>query len=320
FIKFSQLYSIYGPIEEYNIDWIHPSCGDMVSKELSGNPKDRIHFLKHCNVLGLKHAVSVGGGSKGSEVLPILKSREDWKIFKKRCTENLDITLASNMFDSIQQLAKDDKYSKKQQLLEDVLKEVIIKAVDDFNNKGWTSRWLIAVFKINEQLKLALGNIQYEDEWFEGADSVMTSLGDECTEWNDDSDIDDFIKLTKAITVHTPAFFDKKEVEWKLENVLDTFQQRGEEESAESIDYIPPDEAEELCDSYDELRDLFEDISDFTLNEKLRGKLIKISKDFDFLMEEVTEYLPSEPDYHNEDDLLDSHSEECGINQIFEDL
>ncbi|MCK5607355.1 hypothetical protein KAR91_36060 [Candidatus Pacearchaeota archaeon] len=301
------------------ICWVHPSCGDMVAKELSNSPKDRIHFLKHCNVSGLKYAVSVGGGSEGSEVLPILKSRKDWSIFEERCIENLSLTLIKNMFDSIQQLAKENKYRKKQQLLENVIKIIIIKAVDEFNAKNWSNAWLIAVLNIKVQLDIETANVNYEEAWFIEADYVMELLEGEYIDW-DVSGFDEFIVLTDAIVGHNSCFLEDKNVKEKWEKVLNVFQQRGEEESSTSGFDVSTDEAEKLYDHSDSLNKLYERISIMMEQEKQNDKFIKISENFAVFMDEVSNFLPYEPDYDRDDDMLYDRSEDFSIDQVFEDL
>jgi len=302
------------------INWIHPSCGDMVAKELSDNPKDRIHFLNHCNVSGLKYAISVGGGFEGSEIFPLLKSPKDWKTFKVRCNKKLDITLINNMFDSIQQLSKSKKNQKEKKLLEIVLKESIVTFIKRFNKKGWSSRELSGVLKIVEtHPEIQLAYIKYKEVWFQYADSVMEILESDYTEWSY-MDINVFDSLTRLIIDYNPHFFDDEKVKHKLKDVIETFLRRGEEESLTSICAPEPQMAEELYDSYDNSRRIFEKLSSMVTSEKQNAKFIEISENFNILMEDIAEYLPPEPDYDRDDDLFYNHSNVYSIEQIFRDL
>ena len=303
------------------IDWVHPSCGDMVAKELSDNPKDRKHFLNHCDISGLKYALSVGGGYKGSEILPVLKSSKDWKVFKARCNKNLDITLINDMFDSIQQLSKSKKHYKEKQLLESVLKEVIVKAIKHFNEKGWPSRELITMFEIIKIYPdIQVENIRYEEVWLRCADSVMEILESDYIEWNSYMDFNVFVSLTRIIIDYNPHFFDDENVKHKWKDVIETFLRRGEEESLTYICDLEPKIAEDLYDSCDNSKRIFKKLSSMVTSEKLNAKFVEISENFNTLMEDVAEYLPPEPDYDREDDLFYNHSDGYSIEQIFKDL
>jgi len=306
------------------IDWIHPSCGDMVAIELSDNPKDRIHFLNHCDVSGLKYAVSVGGGFKGSKILPVLKSPKDWEVFKRQCNKYLNITLINNMFDSIQQLSKSKKHNKEKQLLENVLKEVVLKAIKHFNEKGWQSKELIVVFKIIKNYPdIQLANIKYKEGWFQNADSVMEILENDYTEWHSYTDINDFVSLTKIIIDYNPNLFDNEKVNQKWKDVVETFQRRGGEESLTYICDPETNLAEKLYDSYDSSKRIFEELANMVINEKQNAKFIKIRKNFNALIEYIVEYIPPEPDDYDrygEDDLFYNHSDEYSLEKIFKDL
>ncbi len=318
FIKISLLRD-----KKEEINWIHPSCGDMVAKELSDNPKDRIHFLNHCDISGLKYAVSVGGGSKGSEVMPVLKSSEDWKIFKARFNDNIDISLINNIIDTLQQLSKSKKHNKKKQLLENVFKEVVLKAIKHFNEKGWSSSELIVVFKIIKNYPdIKLSYIKYKEVWFQYADSVMEILESDYAEWNSYMDIDVFGSLTRNIIDYNPPFFDDEKVKHKWKDVIETFLRRGEDESLTCICDPEPQIAEELYDSYDNSKRTFENFSTMVSSEKQNEKFMEISENFNTLMEDVADYLPPEPDYDRlrDDDLFFNHSDGYSVEQIFTDL
>lgn len=310
------------PDESESIEWIHPSCGDMVGTELSGNPKDRMHFLRHCDVFGLMYAVSVGGGSEGTSVLPLLKSPSDWKIFRAQCNKTLDMSLINNIFDSIQQLSKSKKHHKEKRLLENVLKKVVLKAIKQFNEKGWPSRELIVVSKIIKNYpNIQLANIKYKEAWFQHADSVMEILESDYTEWHSYTDINDFVSLTKIIIDYNPKFFDNEKLNQKWKDVVETFQRRGGEESLTYTCDPESQMAEELYDSYDNSRRTFEKFSNMVSSEKQNAKFMEISENFNALMEEIAEYLPQEPDYDRDDDLFYNHSDVYNsIEQIFKDL
>jgi hypothetical protein len=311
-----------GRFAHETIDWVHPSCGDMVAIELSGNPKDRTHFLTHCDISGLKYAVSAGGGSEGSNVLPLLKSPNDWATFKARCNKDWDISLLDNIFDSIQQMAKKTVYNKEKELLKDVLRELIINAIEEINSEGVSGTELLAILKIiklNPDIKLP--NIDYKKPWLEHADSAIELLEADYLEWHRyaDAGLETFVSLTKSIMNYDSHCFDNGEIRNKWQGFTETLLRRGEDEFS-NIHDDDPALAEMLYDNYDSTKRLFEEASTMMENEEESTKCIRISENFDELRESISEYLPQEPDYERDDDFSYPHPDDFSIEGIFKDL
>jgi hypothetical protein len=303
-----------------SINWIHPSCGDMVAAELSDNPKDRIHFLTYCDISGLRYAVSVGGGSEGSNVLPLLKSPKDWEIFKSRCNIDWNAELLNSISDSVRQLAKNTKYQKEEELLKDVLIEVITNAIEQINNNGCAGRKLLAIFeiiKLYPDIKFPL--IAYKRSWLDYTDSTFELLEADYSEWNQTTQLSTFISLCKAISNYDPHCFDDDEIRDKWQRFTEILLRRGEEESS-NIHDDDPALAEELYESYTSSKHLFEEVSTIMESEENNQQCIRISENFIALREEISEYLPGEPDYNSDDDLSYSHPDECSVEEIFKDL
>ncbi len=302
------------------IRWIHPSCGDMVAIELSDNPKDRIYFLTHCDISGLKYAVSVGGGSEGSKVLPLLKSPKDWAIFKSRCDMDWNAELLNNISDSIQQLTKNTKYQKEQKLLKDVLMEVITNAVEQINNKSCSGRELLAIFKIIKLFPdIQLPIIAYKRTWLECADSAIELLEADYFEWHKYVVLNIFLSLSSAIVNYDPHCFDDEEIRNKWKRFTETLLRRGEDESS-NIHDDAPDLAEMLYDSYDSTKRLFEEASTMMESEEENEQCLRISENFVTLKEDISEYLPQEPDYDRDEDLSYHNLDEYSVEEIFKDL
>lgn len=303
-----------------DITWIHPSCGDMVAMELSISPKDRTYFLDNCDVNGLKYAISVGGGYKGLEVLPLLKNPKDWKIFKARCNEVLDISLVNNIFDSVQRLSKSGKHQKEKQLLEHVLKENVVNVIEHFNKKGWSDNGLLTMLNnIKYCSGITLPVIKYGDTWLKCADSAIEILEGDYSEWHEYADIDIFLSLTKAIIAYEPHFLGDEDIKNKWRDVVNIFLERGEEESLTEVCDPEPDLVEELYDSYNGSEGLFKELSTIVKNTEQHKKLVEISTNFSLLSRNIAQYLPPEPDYERDDDDF-YNSEDWSIEGIFRDL
>ncbi len=69
------------------IDWIHPSCRDLVIEELSTQPDLQTTFLQSMSLQGIKLAISDSGGATGDRQLPLMNHDSDWDILKERCLQ-----------------------------------------------------------------------------------------------------------------------------------------------------------------------------------------------------------------------------------------
>jgi hypothetical protein len=319
FIKLVIIYPKVHKSYEF-IEWVHPSCGDMVSIELSDNPKDRIHFLTQCDVSGLKYAVSVGGGYKGLTILPLLKNPKDWEIFKTRCKNEWNTELLNNISDSIQQLTKSAKHHKEKELLKDVLREVTTNAIERVNSKGGSGKELLTILEIIKLYSnIQLPIVAYKRPWLKSTDSAIKLLEADYLEWHKCADLSIFISLSKDIMNYDPHCFDDVEIQNKWQSFIETLFIRGENESS----YIYDDDpalAEELYESYDSTKRLFEEVSNIIESEEESTKCKRISDNFEALREDISEYLPHEPDYDRDDDFSYHNPDEYSVEEIFKDL
>ncbi len=322
FIKTMRLYTPTGQIVDGSIEWIHPSCGDMVAIELSDNPKDRLHFLTHCSLSGLKYAISVGGGSTGSLILPLLKSPTDWKIFKARCNENWGASLLYNICDSVQQLAKDTKYHKEKELLKNILIEVTLNTIKKINANNSSSSDLSSTLKV---IKLypditQLPTVAYKKTWLDYANSAIEILEDDYSKWHTFAGIDIFISLSNAIKSYdSHGFNDDNEIQLKWQNFIEVLFRRGREESSMSGYDIEPEAAEELHSSYIETKELFEEVSTM-VSEEESIECVCISENYDTLIDELCDVIPHEDEYDRNEDIYSSPSNEFSVESIFKDL
>lgn len=69
------------------LEWIHPSCRDLVIDELVTDEYFRQRFLRTASVDGLELAVSTEGGAGGGRNLPLMVGQNDWRLFEERCAE-----------------------------------------------------------------------------------------------------------------------------------------------------------------------------------------------------------------------------------------
>ncbi|NOU08425.1 MAG: hypothetical protein HOO98_00185, partial [Nitrospira sp.] len=69
------------------IDWIHPSCRDLVIEELATQADLRNKFIASMSLQGIKLAISDSGGATGDRQFPLMNHPSTWQVFEKRCFE-----------------------------------------------------------------------------------------------------------------------------------------------------------------------------------------------------------------------------------------
>jgi hypothetical protein len=71
----------------FRLDWIHPSCRDLVIEELATQPELLNNFLRSMSLQGIKLAISDSGGASGDRQLPLMSHPNTWEVLEKRCLE-----------------------------------------------------------------------------------------------------------------------------------------------------------------------------------------------------------------------------------------
>jgi hypothetical protein len=67
------------------IDWIHPSCRDLVIEELAKEHDLQSKFLESMSLQGIKLAISDSGGAVGDRHMPLMTHQGNWDLLKRRC-------------------------------------------------------------------------------------------------------------------------------------------------------------------------------------------------------------------------------------------
>jgi len=310
---------------ETSIEWVHPSCGDMMAEQLASNPHDRLCFLEKSDYWGLKYILSTGGGAKGEKSLPLLQSQKDWAIFERRILDSTPI----NMFllaDIYELLKNPDKHKlpfEKQQYLEQILKKASSALINLNNKSGWNSnalKFLITISLKYPQWKLdRLKN--YHAMWLEYIDSVAEILESEYKKWHKHADLKEFISVTNAILEYDDKFLLAPDIYKKWCEILKLFERRGLEESSElhlnNYSTVESDDIELFQNSYNESKGLFEDLSGL-VEDSSKYEFDSISCAFEELEDEIGSYIPPEPDYDDEDRMYSN--EDVSVENLFTDL
>lgn len=67
------------------IDWIHPSCRDLVIEELAHEHDLQTKFLGSMSLQGIKLAISDSGGATGDRHMPLMNYQGNWELLTNRC-------------------------------------------------------------------------------------------------------------------------------------------------------------------------------------------------------------------------------------------
>ena len=88
------------------VDWIHPSCKDLVIEELARQPQLRNAFLRVMSLAGIKIAISSAGGAEGKRVFPFLTSIQSWEFLQERCASVISAGSDDEIADLLRVLAE----------------------------------------------------------------------------------------------------------------------------------------------------------------------------------------------------------------------
>jgi hypothetical protein len=89
-----------------SVDWIHPSCKDLVIEELARQPQLRDAFLRVMSLAGIKIAISSAGGAEGNRMFPFLTSIQSWGILQERCASVISTGSDDEITDLLRVLAE----------------------------------------------------------------------------------------------------------------------------------------------------------------------------------------------------------------------
>ena len=329
----NQLTEAFIKINSFNetilITWVHPSCGDMVSSELSRNAKDRIHYINNCEIMGLKYLLSIGGGSKGEINMPFLKTDYDWELFETRLNklENYELTIIEDMVSTVAYINKTAKYSHIKARLERIIYDVLLpKYITYYNINGWELDSFFIGFELQKRSlhkeTNRSPNIEYEKIWLDIADNVILDLSSDDMIWENCYHLDKLNKLNAFLYEKDPIFFEKEHITKKYKEVIDECIQRGDQE-IHSISDPNEKDIEEWADGYKDASKSFLRLSELTVNLYDKDSLSVIAKSFQEITEDYQEQIPFEPDYGDDDNYRyerGGSESSFSVDRLFEDL
>ncbi len=224
--------------------WVHPSMRDLVVTYLINNKNNRLDFLSKCSIGGISLALSIGGGSEGTRIFPLVIDSEDKLIIQKRIKE-----LISNI--SIKELAKllgtiNEAKNKTSELEIDeiisFINEIYEIAIDELLLRWRGKDEVIEVNILNLYYKMATQSRIYRPPaplkytW----DNIFIKMGEAAynseyyVETEDYSEINQFLDLVELINLEDPRFL-------RYVNFPDCFSELGTNFITACIDYAQSD-------------------------------------------------------------------------------
>jgi hypothetical protein len=328
------------------IDWVHPSCRDLVIEELSTQPDLQTTFLQSMSLQGIKLAISDSGGATGERQLPLMNHDGDWDILKERCLHivrsnpqgqitDLLTVLVSAMTNTSDLSRKEHLYrtisSVCQAIAERWNREAVRLQTDD----------LLAYCEASLLVTPFIPIPNLEASWAMHLENARTAMDDAENYPLSEEPIRNWVKFMTAIDNNEPRFLRAKGFPIKmmadisrLITIIDS-EIHGiiSSESAEDYD-AEAERLESIKEAFDSLAKLFPwDVEEKVYDEfdpraippdiaRIRKQLITYSgrmrRRIDSLKESSAQLTPPEPDYDGEghrggDDFFD-------IDGLFSDL
>jgi hypothetical protein len=330
------------------IDWIHPSCRDLVIEELAVEPTLQAKFVENMSLQGIKLSISDSGGLTGERRLPLMQDPRNWEILHGRCLS----------------IAREDSYGEVSDLLTtlhssalespDIERRALFIRTLDAVCKEVCRRWdtsraaikadhLLAYCKASVLTKPFSPVPQLDVTWEVLVEEVRSQLtrGEDGYLLDPDYFIE-WMRFSEVVRANEPRFLratgfpnkyyaDIKRLLLLLDSevhddlVLDSGSEYEDEaQRIETLDdvldmllgLIPRTDIKKMRDEGDS-----EDVSSetITLAEEILEVSSRLQKRAEKLKETAAELTPPEPDY-DDDDSRDSSDDNFDVDGLFLDL
>lgn len=329
------------------IDWIHPSCRDLVIEELANEPILQARFVEKMSLQGIKISISDSGGALGDRRLPFMKDPRNWEILRVRCLSiaredpiSDAVDLLTTLYSANLGTSDLDRKNQFARIITEVCEEVCRRwndslepiRVEDLATYCKAST-LSTPFSQMPQLHVTWEKLteQFQRQFDRGEDDYLIDPY-YVVEWAKFTDIvhDNEPRFLKAVGFPLKLFPDIKrllqiiETELEADILLDASAEcEGEAERLEQLG--------EVIDMLDGFyphalsRALLEGdrSGEDSQASSLKGELSKVSarlrQRVDELREKAAELAPPEPDYDG-DRLEDTSDDRFDIDGLFLDL
>jgi len=135
------------------VDWVHPSCRDLVIDELRADPPLLAAFLNRTSLDGINLAISHSGGLFGEERRqPLVTTAQGWQCLRRRClalASEGDATSASHLLLTLTSALGEESDSSARGELTSILGDACRLLVDRWNS----TRAVLSGFELQVYIK-----------------------------------------------------------------------------------------------------------------------------------------------------------------------
>lgn len=203
-------------VEGTMLDWIHPSCRDLLIDEMAASPHLRHHYLRHMSIEGLTVSLGTAGGFLGNRFMPLLTSQEDWIILNERASKlatelpKWDVGRLLDVVTSIAERIRDTDVRGK---LINVLHQVCVKVSERWNaeQKVLNSAELGRFCKASEMLDCLLPMPNLDETWKDIVDKFEDLVSEDVPLFDDGSDdpLEEAFAMIDVISENEPRLLRK---------------------------------------------------------------------------------------------------------------
>jgi len=196
--------------------WVHPSMRDLVITYLVNNKNGRLDFLSKCSIGGISLGLSIGGGSEGTRIFPLVIDSEDQLIIRKRIKEliyNINIKELAKLLGTINEAKTKSSELENIEIIS-FINEIYEIAIDEVILRWQDKNEIIEVNLLNLYYKMAKHSKTYRlppplkftwDSFFITMSEAAYNSED-YVETQDCSEINQFLDLVELINLEDPRF------------------------------------------------------------------------------------------------------------------
>ena len=200
----------------YRGGWVHPSMRDLVIMYLINNKNCRTDFLGKCSIGGISLAFSIGGGSEGTRIFPLIIDNDDKLIIHRRIKE-LIMDINTKELTKLLETINDAKTKSSE--LEDIeinyfINEIFEIAIDELLSRWRNTDSIIEIELLKIYYDIINKSISYRppaplkctwDDCFGTLIAASNNLED-YVETQDCFELNHFLDIIELINLEDPRF------------------------------------------------------------------------------------------------------------------
>jgi hypothetical protein len=315
-------------------DWIHPSWRDLVIEHMRDNAAIRCDFLSRCGTYGILLSLSRGGGVKGERNTPLLSTKNDWLILKRRVSalvKQEPLERHQDLINAVLGLLARPEVNHKSRLTDTAmhgeLTDLARGLLSDCR-KEWNSRKLILVpstlssyYRLSELLSPLPSSPDLEATWTTYYNAICDAMDDYHAGCNLTSRaFETFFHFVGICFLNEPRFLRQKDYPNCLSARMSRFLLAVKEEDTDTINPGPEDEMAKESSRLESIESALNSVS--VVGEALRSEAEKRGSELRTLIDQIDDFIRE--NYSDEPEPEPSHSysprDDFILEELFADL